>query len=195
MGIDEAGRGPLAGPVAVGVVLAPAFFDIKENFPGVADSKVLSPKKREELFSLLQSYTDSGALRYMVVFASPKCIDTQGITRAVRSCIYKGVRTLAPEPDDHHILLDGLLHAPPQYSQETIIRGDATEPIISLASIAAKVMRDRLMHKMAQRYPGYGFENHVGYATREHRDAIMQLGLCDIHRVTYCHFKSSASVV
>ena len=83
-------------------------------------------------------------------------------------------------------MLDGLLHAPEEYVQKTIIRGDVTEPIISLASIAAKVERDRLMKKLAKKYPQYGFEVHKGDGTKKHRQAIVRFGLCDIHRQTFC---------
>ena len=185
VGVDEAGRGPLAGPVAVGLVIVPAFMDIRETFPGVADSKVLTPEKREELFELLERYAEYGIVRYCVEFASARVIDERGISFAVRRCIYKGIQHLAPEPDGHTVLLDGLLRAPKGYVQKTIIGGDASEPVISLASVAAKVKRDRLMHKLAKQYPGYGFEAHKGYATPKHYEAIKQLGLCDIHRRTY----------
>ena len=191
IGVDEAGRGPLAGPVAVGVVIAPAFFDIKENFPGVADSKTLSPDKREELFTKLEAFANAGALRWVVTFASARTIDTKGLTYAVRSCVYKGVRTLAPReasgqaPSGYHVLLDGLLRAPPEYAQQTIIGGDFSEPIISLASIAAKVKRDRLMRRLAKKYPAYGFEMHKGYGTAKHHEAIVQFGPCAIHRRTW----------
>ena len=185
LGVDEAGRGPLAGPVAVGIVLVPAFLSVEETFPGVADSKALSPEKREELFLILERYASCGILRYTVEFASAGVIDERGITYAVRSCVNKGVRTLAPEPESHLILLDGLLKAPQEYEQKTIIDGDASEPIISLASIAAKVKRDRLMQKLAKQYPGYGFEEHKGYGTPRHQEAIKKLGLCAIHRRTY----------
>ncbi len=85
-----------------------------------------------------------------------------------------------------HILLDGLLVAPQEYSQETIVRGDSLVPLISLASIVAKVERDRLMRRMAKEFPGYGFERHVGYATQPHREAIKEHGLCEIHRRSFC---------
>jgi ribonuclease HII len=185
IGVDEAGRGPLAGPVAVGLVIVPAFMNIPETFPGVADSKVLEPEKRDELYTLLERYAEYGVVRYSVEYASSRVIDERGITYAVRQCIYRGVRQLAPDPSGHHVRLDGLLKAPAEYEQTTIIGGDASEPVISLASIAAKVKRDRLMHKLSKQYPGYGFEQHKGYATPQHYDAIKKLGLCDIHRKTF----------
>ena len=194
VGIDEAGRGPLAGPVAVGIVVAPANFDIRRAFPGVNDSKKLSEKKREEIFALLQEKSKKMvSLRFLVVMASAKVIDEKGISYAVRQSIYKGIRKLAPRdalgqaPGLHnvHVLLDGLLKAPPEYSQTTIIRGDATEPIISLASVAAKVTRDRLMKRLSKKYPGYGFEQHKGYGTKAHKSAIKRLGMSDIHRKSF----------
>ena len=185
VGVDEAGRGPLAGPVAVGVVIAPAFLNIKENFPGVADSKALSEIKREEIFALLEKYQEYGVVRYTVEFASAKLIDERGISFAVRSCIYKGVRTLAPDASGHRVYLDGLLKAPSEYAQETVVGGDATVPIISLASVAAKVRRDRLMRRLAKRYPRWGFGEHKGYGTPAHYAAIKKFGVCALHRRTY----------
>lgn len=186
LGIDEAGRGPLAGPVAVGIVAVAKEFDIKKAFPAVADSKVLTEKKREEIFEEALLCKERGEIDFCVEFGSAELIDTIGITKAVRDCIYRGVKKLAAESEGVHVLLDGLLHAPVGYSQETIIRGDATEPIISLASIVAKVSRDRLMKKMAEEFPNYGFEKHKGYGTKAHQTAIQEFGLSEIHRRTYC---------
>ena len=185
IGVDEAGRGPLAGPVAVGVVMVLKGFNIKKVFPGVADSKVLSAKKREEIYKLLQKAQREKKLRYVVVFASARVIDRIGITKAVQRCVYSGVRKLAPETKNIRVLLDGLLHAPPEYKQKTIIRGDSTEPIISLASIAAKVRRDALMRMAAKKYPEYGFDVHKGYGTKKHYAAIRRHDLCAIHRRSF----------
>ncbi len=191
VGVDEAGRGPLAGPVAVGVVMVPQNFNIKKVFPGVADSKKLTEKKREEIYTLLQQAQRNETLRYVVVFASAQMIDRDGITKAVRDAVWRGVyklvcRYLGPrEQSSVRVLLDGLLVAPPEYVQKTIIRGDATEPIISLASIAAKVERDRLMVEYAKKFPNYGFEVHKGYGTQKHLAAIKKFGLCAIHRTTF----------
>lgn len=185
MGVDEAGRGPLAGPVAVGVVMVRKGFDIKKHFPGVADSKVLTPAKREELYELILLFSRIRELTFTVRFASHSFIDSYGIARAVRRSVYSGVRSLARGPRGVRILLDGLLHAPEEYAQETIIRGDESEPIISLASIVAKVRRDRLMRQYAKKFPDYGFERHKGYGTRAHYAAISEHGLCDIHRKSW----------
>jgi ribonuclease HII len=185
VGVDEAGRGPLAGPLAVGVVVAHKSFAIAEMFPGVADSKVLSEKKREEIYSLLVKYAKQGLLRYTVIYVAAATIDRIGLTRATARAVHGGVRRLAPEVAGYQVLLDGLLHAPAEYKQQTIIRGDATEPIISLASIAAKVQRDRLMKRLAKKYPKYGFEIHKGYGTKMHRKNIKKFGLSDLHRRSF----------
>jgi ribonuclease HII len=121
------------------------------------------------------------------VFASAHTIDTEGITQAVKNAVHTGIRQLAPEAEGVRVLLDGLLHAPTEYAQETIVRGDATEPVISLASIAAKVSRDRLMKNLGEKFPGYGFEKHKGYGTKAHYNAIALHGLCEEHRKTFCH--------
>ncbi len=184
-GVDEAGRGPLAGPVAVGVVAVPYRFDIKRAFPGVNDSKKLSETKREEIYKEVQRLKRQGTLRYIVGFSSAGYIDTHGITKAVRRGVWSGVRCVA-EPGASFIKLDGLLKAPPEYRQETIIKGDVLEPVISLASIVAKVRRDRLMKKLAPQYPEYGFEVHKGYGTVHHRKAIGAFGLCGLHRRSFC---------
>lgn len=187
LGIDEAGRGPLAGPVAVGAVVVPEGFDVAREFLGVRDSKKLSEEKREVLFAALKKRAEEiGDVRFCVRFASHERIDRVGIARATRSALFGCVRHLAPEPGGVKVLLDGLLAAPGKYEQETVIRGDDLVPLISLASIAAKVERDRLMVRMAKKFPSYGFEIHKGYGTRAHRNAIAELGLCEIHRRTFC---------
>lgn len=190
IGVDEAGRGPLAGPVAVGCIALPASFAIEEMFPGVADSKQLSPRKREEIYKKVQYFQKIGALRYTVVFSSAQKIDRVGITKAVREAVHKGVEALAPEPEDFMVLLDGLLSAPQHYEQKTIIRGDQTEPVISLASIVAKVRRDRLMVRLARKYPKYQFDIHKGYGTKAHRAALRKYGPCAVHRTSWQLHKS-----
>lgn len=187
MGIDEAGRGPLAGPVAVGVVVAEKGYDFLTAFPGLNDSKKLSEKKREALYVLLQEEIKKGSVRAKVCFSSEGIIDRKGIAFAVRTALARGVQALAPDPTDVHIYLDGSLAAPKEYSQETVIGGDATIPAIMLASVAAKVSRDRLMKRLALQYPAYGFEVHKGYGTKAHQEAIRALGLSKAHRKSFCH--------
>lgn len=184
VGVDEAGRGPLAGPVAVGVVAVPKGFNIKKAFPGINDSKKLTESKREEIYIEALRLSKLGTLRYIVGFSSPQYIDRHGITRAVRHKVWSGVRRVA-RPETCFVKLDGLLVAPPEYRQKTIIKGDALEPVISLASVLAKVRRDRLMKRLARRYPGYGFEVHKGYGTQRHRQSIQEHGLCELHRRSF----------
>lgn len=186
LGVDEAGRGPLAGPVAVGVVMAPEGYDFLAAFPGLNDSKKISEKKREAMFEILLAEEKAGKLSFCVKSVSAPVIDRNGIAKAVRSSVHAGIRQLAPDPKDVRVYLDGSLHAPDEYAQETVIGGDAKIPAIMLASVAAKVSRDRLMMKLAADYPGYGFEIHKGYGTKKHQEAIRALGLCALHRRSFC---------
>lgn len=191
LGIDEAGRGPLAGPVAVGAVIAETGYDFIAAFPGLNDSKKLSEKKREALYELLLVEGKKGNVRAKVCFSSEQVIDRRGIAAAVRDALNRAVRALAPNPSGIEILLDGSLKAPEFYFQKTIIGGDAVEPAIMLASIAAKVSRDRLMKSLAEEYPAYGFEIHKGYGTKLHRERIRAYGLSPIHRHTFIHLEKS----
>ncbi|HFC10741.1 MAG TPA: ribonuclease HII [Candidatus Kaiserbacteria bacterium] len=188
VGIDEAGRGPLAGPVSVGAVSVQKSFDVEREFPGVADSKKLSEKKREVIFSMLEKRLHIGDVRFAVGFSSAQYIDKYGISQAIKRALSEAVSVVAPEPHLVHVFLDGSLSAPSEYlSQETIIHGDDLVPVISLASIAAKVTRDRIMVDFAKKYPQYGFERHKGYGTLLHRSKLKECGLCDIHRRTFIH--------
>lgn len=186
VGVDEAGRGPLAGPVAIGVVAVPANFSVRRAFPGLKDSKEISLNKREELYEMLRGRARAGELQFCVRYSHASTIDRLGLTRAVARATARGVRALAPEPTGVRVLLDGLLYAPQEYEQKTIIGGDEKEPLIMLASIVAKVRRDRLMRRLALRYPGYAFEEHKGYGTKAHSRAIKKLGLSEIHRRSFC---------
>lgn len=185
IGIDEAGRGPLAGPVAVAAF---AVHDRKalKRFAGVKDSKQLTPKQREGWFEAIQEHASRGEAYYSVSFAMPGTIDSKGLTRSISAAIGRCLSKLESAvgvPLDAKVLLDGLLHAPKKFiDQRTIIGGDESEPLIALASICAKVSRDRRMAKLAKEFPGYGFEIHKGYGTRLHYEAIGKLGLCDAHR-------------
>lgn len=190
LGVDEAGRGPLAGPVAVGVVAVPEGFDVAKEFPGVKDSKKLSEKKREKIFEMLTARVALGDARFTVEFESAETIDREGIATAVRRALSRGVNALAPDAALIKIQLDGALRAPPEYAQETIINGDELIPLISLASIAAKVSRDRLMLDLAKKYPEYGFEKHKGYGTAAHYEILKKYGLLPIHRRSFIHLDS-----
>ncbi len=189
VGIDEAGRGPLAGPVSVGVVIVPATFNFK-LLKGVRDSKQMTELGREIWYEQLRVLEEEHGARHIVQFSSARFIDEYGIVPAVRTAIARALCLLEVIPEHTEILLDGALRAPSRFIyQKTIIRGDESEPLISLASIAAKVKRDRLMRKHALRYPAYGFDIHKGYGTKMHREALIEYGLCDIHRKTFCKLK------
>jgi len=184
VGIDEAGRGPLAGPVAVGAVLflKRARFD----FDGLTDSKKLTPSQREEWFRKMKDWQKEGKLRFAVSLVSNTVIDAKGIVPAINLGIERCLKKLKVDPKHTHIFLDGGLKAPAQFlNQETIIKGDEKIPAISLASITAKVTRDRKMVTLSKIYPHYGFEIHKGYGTKIHADAIRKHGISKIHRKSF----------
>ncbi len=186
IGVDEVGRGPLAGPVAVGAVLFTPDFDMS-LLEGVRDSKLISEKKREEWFVRAREWELVGTLSVAVEFAPAQEIDERGISKVIADLVARAVRKLAPDPVGNvHVLLDGSLHAPNGYSQETIIHGDSLRPEISLASIVAKVLRDRFMVRVATQFPEYGFEQHKGYGTKAHLEAIAGNGLSELHRRSFC---------
>jgi len=194
IGVDEAGRGPLAGPVAVSAVVTSGRSldsliwprDSKGKKIRLADSKGLSAARREYWYSWLKRECAKKRLNFAVSLVGEKTIDRLGIAPAVRIGIKRVLRRLEVEPVYCHVLLDGGLKAPTNFSkQETIIRGDTIEPIIMLASIAAKVKRDRRLVKLARRYPHYGFEFHKGYGTKAHYAALRRHGLSLVHRKSF----------
>lgn len=188
VGVDEAGRGPLAGPVSVGVASVPENFDW-DVVPLVNDSKKLSEKNREVIFAQATKLRREGKIDWKVVMVSATIIDKKGIVFAINSAMVKCLKAVASESSKCRVLLDGSLHAPEQYeNQETIIKGDSKEKIIGLASIVAKVTRDRYMVKKSTdlEFIPYEFASHKGYGTRAHCQAIKKYGLSTIHRATYC---------
>lgn len=175
VGIDEVGRGPLAGNLK-----------LKKMFKGARDSKKMSIEKREEIFALIKQAQKDNLVRYIVRYESSKNIDKKGISWCIKNCIKKCLKNLEIPPEETLVLLDGGIKAPEEFIyQKTIIKGDDKEICISLASIAAKVTRDRRMKKLAKKYPLYGFENHKGYGTLYHRFVIQNIGPSEIHRKTY----------
>ena len=149
------------------------------------DSKQLSRAQREEWFTQIESWQKAGKCDFAVSMVSAKEIDAHGISRAIKKALAETLDTLECSTDAL-ILLDGSLHAPESFhNQITIIKGDEKEPIISLASIVAKVTRDRYMTRFAERYPHYGFERHMGYGTADHYTALKKYGLCPIHRRSF----------
>lgn len=174
-GVDEAGRGPLAGPVVAAAVLFPAGHTIE----GVDDSKKLSGKKREELFPLIESQ----ALSVGVGVVDHGTIDKLNILQASVLAMRNAIERLSPSPE--LVLADGNSFHHESLRFENVIDGDALCFSIAAASIIAKVTRDRLMDEYDRLYPQYGFARHKGYATREHIEVIKQIGFCEIHRKTF----------
>lgn len=191
IGIDEVGRGPLAGPVAVGAVLVYAehYEKVTKLFPVVKDSKKLSPKMREVWVAKVREAEEAGFLVTAVSFVGVTTIDRKGIAGAIRIALARSLDTLSkgtPSTGASRVLLDGGLCAPSHYlHQQTIIKGDEKELAIALASIVAKVTRDAYMVKLAKKYPEYGFEKHKGYGTRAHYGAIKKNGTTPHHRKTF----------
>ena len=175
-GVDEAGRGPLAGPVFAAAVILPPDTLIE----GVNDSKKLSEKKREELFDVIREK----ALAYGIAAADHTEIDEINILNATYLAMRRAVAMLDPQPD--LIIVDGN-RLPPELPAEgrTLVKGDALCHSIACASILAKVSRDRFMLAMAEKYPGYAFEKHKGYGTAVHIAALREHGMCPIHRRTF----------
>lgn len=189
VGIDEVGRGPIAGPVAVcSFKCEPSFFDTISIDTPLRDSKKLTKKQREKWFEFLKEEKAQGNCDFAVSLVSAEWIDKVGIVRAIQKALDSSLSKLEANQDllDAHIFLDGGLKAPLKFkNQETIIKGDELHPVISFASIVAKVSRDALMSKYADEYPEYGFENHVGYGTKAHYDAIKKHGVSVLHRKTF----------
>lgn len=189
IGIDEVGRGPIAGPVAVG-----AFTFLKSEarklFRGVKESKQLSEQKMEEWFSIIEQAKKAKKVDFSVSFQSEKIIDAKGLSYAIKTALFMSLGTVVManklKPVKIRVLLDGGLKAPANYlDQRTIVKGDEKEIVIALASICAKVLRDRKMNNLAKKYPKYGFERHKGYGTRGHYRAIRKHGLLSLHRRSF----------
>ncbi len=174
-GVDEAGRGPLAGPVFAAAVILP------ENcfIPGLNDSKKLSEKKREELFDIICEK----AVSYCIADISHERIDEINILNATFEAMNNAVNGLDVTPD--YVLIDGNRIKGMNVAHETVVKGDAKSVSIAAASILAKVSRDRVMYDAAKQYPRYGFDKHKGYGTKAHCEAILKYGPCKIHRRTF----------
>ena len=184
VGVDEVGRGPLAGPVAVGVLMATP--RVLRKFRKIKESKQLTPAQRAHWDQRIREQLGS-ELRYSIAFVSAAVIDRIGIAVAIRRAITNAFRRLALDPSECTVLLDGGLKAPSEFrDQTTIIRGDASETVIAMASVLAKVARDKRMDREDAKDPRYGYIRHKGYGSRAHRDAIARHGLSPLHRRTFC---------
>lgn len=185
VGIDEAGRGPLAGPVVAAAVVFPSSFKTASDIP-LNDSKKLSEKEREELYS----YIISTSSAFGIGIISPKEIDEINILAATMRAMATAVRELetraALDVKKDILIVDGnYFRTDLPYSYKTVVEGDGLCPSIAAASIIAKVTRDRMMKELDARYPDYGFASHKGYATKAHRDAIIKHGYCPEHRKSF----------
>lgn len=175
-GIDEAGRGPLAGPVVVAAVIAPIGYEVS----GMNDSKKLTEKKRELLFSQMM---EGEELCYSIITVDADKIDELNILGATHYGMRRAAESLKITPDV--CLIDGLPVRSFPFEQEAIVKGDSKSFSIAMASVLAKVTRDRLMLQYAEMYPEYGFERHKGYGTKEHLKALHEHGPCPIHRRSF----------
>lgn len=174
-GVDEAGRGPLAGPVVVASCILPPFLRID----GINDSKQLSSKKRSELFKIIVK----NAIDYNIVFIDEKDVDDLNIYQATKKGMLQAIHGLKNKPD--YALIDAMPLGELEIPHNSIIHGDARCASVAAASILAKVTRDEYMEKMDVKYPNYGFKKHKGYGTKAHIEALEKYGPCEIHRKTY----------
>lgn len=174
-GVDEAGRGPLAGPVCAAAVILPKGLVI----PGLNDSKKLSDKRRRELFPIIQQE----AVSFGIAFAGQEEIDEINILQATFLAMRRAMEQLNPQPE--FALIDGNRETDFGVPCKTVIKGDSLSANIAAASVLAKVTRDNWMMEAAEKYPGYGFEIHKGYGTKAHYAALEKLGPCPIHRRSF----------
>lgn len=191
VGIDEVGRGPLAGPVVLGFVkISVDHHDevisiLKQR--DLNDSKKVSAQKRRVIFDMVKDFVDTYDITFCTTRAYAQTIDSRGLSDAITQCIRRGLKRLECCPKQTMVFLDGALRAPSTFqNQETVIKGDQKIPTISLASIIAKVTRDNYMEGISAQYPQYGFENHKGYGTTEHCKNIRKHGLSPAHRKSFC---------
>ena len=186
IGIDEVGRGPLAGPVTLGFAIMKVG-DLGLLPEGVTDSKKLSEKKREALEIEFVKLKKEGKMNVYTKSVGATTIDKIGIAPSIRQCLKAGLDASKIDSKKTMVYLDGGLYAPEKWiNQETIIKGDASNLLIGAASIFAKVYRDKYMVKLSEKVPGYGFEKHKGYGTKIHRETIADIGPCEHHRLSYC---------
>jgi ribonuclease HII len=178
-GVDEAGRGPLAGPVTAAAVVLPTDYD----HPGIRDSKKCSPAERDRLYEVIIG----AAVAWSTGEATPEEIDRRNIRRATFSAMRRAIDGLSVDPD--FVLVDGWDIPDLPLEQLSMFRGEEKSRSIAAASILAKVTRDRKMVEYDGLYPGYGFKRHKGYGTREHIDAIRELGPLSIHRLTFARVR------
>ena len=183
-GIDEAGRGALAGPVAAAAVIFPQLIDLQSRLSGVRDSKKMSPSQRDNWKQAIQEI----AVTYGVGMSSAQEIDTLGIIKATKLSAKRAIAALSVVPD--HLLIDHFQISDFHISQTSLPKGDVISLSIAAASILAKTTRDAILCEMGRKYPEFGFENHKGYGTQAHLDAIYTCGITNFHRKSFEPIKS-----
>lgn len=186
VGIDEVGRGPLAGPVTLcGIAIRSSEYK-KSRWRGLTDSKQMTKSAREVWYNRAKEIQKTGVICVALVSKTAVQIDRKGINSCITDCIKQILAKLALNPKTTQVLLDGGLKAPTEYIyQRTIIKGDQKEKIISLASVIAKVSRDAYMTKLAKKYPQFGWEINKGYGTKLHREILKKRGFTSFHRKTF----------
>jgi len=171
-GIDEAGRGPLAGPVVAAAVVLP----LDDPIEGLNDSKLLTPRQRERVFLAVKAH----ARAVQVAIVPPETIDRINIYQATRAAMAEAVQAVSPSPD--YLLIDGTIRLDLNIPQRAIVKGDRLSVSVAAAGVVAKVTRDALMMELHEQFPEYGFNAHKGYATKAHKEAIRRYGPCPAHR-------------
>ncbi len=198
IGIDEVGRGPIAGPVCVGAFIIHDYSILQYAPHVLRDSKKLTPQKRDDWVKYLDTCKKKGKCAFAHSFVSAQMIDKIGISNAIKNALSRSIKKIQNEIVENNkldledfylnatVLLDGGLKAPKEYiHQQTIIKGDEKEPVIALASIIAKVARDKHMEKRGNEYPMYDFETHKGYGTKIHYKNLRTFGASPIHRQSF----------
>jgi ribonuclease HII len=186
-GVDEAGRGPLAGPIVAAAVMLPSRWgagDFDERLRDLNDSKQLTPAQREEFFAILTAHPE---IRFAIASVDAAVIDHINILQATHRAMNAALARLQPPPE--HVLVDGNPVRSLAFPQTALVQGDARSYSIAAASVLSKVTRDHLMQEFHARYPGYGFAEHKGYGTPQHLAAIAKLGPCAIHRRSFAPFR------
>jgi len=190
-GVDEAGRGPLAGPVVAAAVVLPQRWleaGLDERLHDLNDSKQLTEAQRENFFSVLTTHPE---IHHAIAVVNEAIIDRINILQATHRAMNEALAQLQPPPE--HVLVDGRPVKTMRFPQTALVKGDARSYSIAAASVLAKVTRDRLMLEFDRQYPGYGFAEHKGYGTPQHLAAIARLGPCPIHRRSFAPLKVKAA--
>ncbi len=194
LGIDEVGRGPIAGPVTIGIfaVEKKHLMKVYQKLQGITDSKKLTEAKRNHYKNIVDQLVQQGWCSYYIASTGAEIIERKGISHSIKISIKRGLSNFSKELrnkglviSDTYVFLDGGLRISHEWNQETIIRGDSINWLISTASVLAKVHRDTKMLRLAKKFPGYHLDAHKGYGTKQHYQAITRQGVSEIHRTSW----------